>query len=202
MSPSTPVELVLPTSMDSVRLSLLTLRDAPTFFRLVEANRDHLRQFGNYTDLAGSTLEGIEGYFVDPPDNSLRMGIWVSDELAGRVDLNPVAPGTFVLGYWLGLSYTGRGYATASCRAILEYGRNALGAHEFWAGITHGNRKSVGVIGRLGFTAVEALPDRTRFRLAAQDCRPTGPSGSQPSAWSAPLLTTDRRSCGRRGGTL
>ena len=126
-----------------------------------------MRQFGDYTELAGSTLEDITGYFANPPDNNVRMGVWVSRELAGRVDLNPVAPGTFVLGYWLGHAYTGRGYATESCRAILDYGRRSLGATEFWAGVTRGNLRSVAVLKRLGFSAVEALPDRTRFHLVA-----------------------------------
>jgi len=145
----------------------LTLRDASAFFRLVDANRDHLTQFGDYTELAGSTLEDITGYFANPRDNNVRMGVWISSELAGRVDLNPVAPGTLVLGYWLGRAYTGRGYATESCRAILDYGRRVLGASEFWAAVTHGNLRSVAVLSRLGFSAVETLPDRTRFRLLA-----------------------------------
>ena len=145
----------------------MSAADAPAFFRLVEANRDHLTQFGNYTDLAASTLEDVTDYFVRPPDSNLRMGIWASNELVGRVDLNPVAPGVFVLGYWLGGSYTGRGYATESARAILDHGRRSLSAREFWAGVTHGNHRSVAVLLRLGFARVETLPDRTRFRLVA-----------------------------------
>ena len=93
------------------------------------------------------------------------MRIWAPGELVGRVDLNPVAPGSFVLCYWLGYGHPGSGYATVACRALLEYGRTALRATDFWAGVTHGNRKSVSVLERLGFSAVEELEHYTRFHL-------------------------------------
>ncbi len=157
--------LILATAIDGLSLRPLTVRDARVFFDLVGANRDHLQQFGNYADLVGSKLEDIIESFTDPPDDSLRMGVWSGRELAGRVDLNLVSPDTFVLGYWLSLAYTGRGYATASCRALLEHACSNLGARDFWAGVTHGNQKSVAVLSRLGFAAVETLPDRTRFHL-------------------------------------
>mgnify|MGYP002408322204 FL=1 len=156
---------VLGTAVCQIELRELTGRDAQAYSELVQRNRRHLTQFGDYQELAASTLDEIEEYFANPPDDNVRMGIWQADELMGRIDLNPVEPGAFVLGYWIGSEYIGKGYVTAGCRALLDYGREALGATDYWAGVTHGNQRSVAVLERLGFCATERLEKHTRFHL-------------------------------------
>lgn len=160
--------LVIKTSIPEVELQELTVRNALEFFQLVTQNRDHLTQFGDYQDLAQSTLEEIEAYFSNPADVNIRMGIWRGSELMGRVDLHPVEPRAYVLGYWIGSEYSGNGYVTASCRAMIDYGREQLGATDFWAGVTHGNERSIAVLERLGFRRVERLEGHTRFHLQTE----------------------------------
>ena len=155
----------LPTTIPGVELRELTSRDARAFFDLICRNREHLTRFGDYEDLTASTLEDIEAYFADPLDDNVRMGVWRADELMGRVDLAPVDPHTYVLGYCIGSEYTGGGYATVACRALIDYARLALGATEFWAGVRHPNLKSAALVSRLGFAVYEELPTRTRYRL-------------------------------------
>ncbi|NLK08241.1 MAG: GNAT family N-acetyltransferase, partial [Firmicutes bacterium] len=67
----------------------------------------------------------------------------------------------------LGCKYTGSGYVTAACRSLMSYGKNKLGAVDFWAGVTHGNDKSTAVLERLGFKVVERLEKHTRFHCRA-----------------------------------
>ena len=155
----------LPTSIPGVELRELTSGDAVAIFDLAARNRGHLTRFGDYEDLAASTLEDFEADLSEPPDDSLRMGIWRSDELMGRVDLHRVAPRTFVLGYWIGSEYAGNGYVTESCRALMDHARRVLDATEFWAGVRHVNHPSAGVVRRLGFSVFEELATRTRYRL-------------------------------------
>ena len=157
--------LVLATSIADVQLRELTVAQARELFALIQRNRAHLTQYGDYEDLAAASLSEIEQYFLDPPDANIRMGIWRRDELMGRVDLNPVAPEVFVLGYWLGSAYTGNGYMTEACRALIDHARSTLGAREFWAGVRHTNPKSQAVVERLGFSVYENLPERARMRL-------------------------------------
>ena len=95
------------------------------------------------------------------------MALWWDDDLVGRLDLNPIETGTFVLGYWLGAEYTRRGFATAAWRALIDHGRAELDATDFWAGVTHGNERSIAVLERLGFARTERLEHHTRFHLAA-----------------------------------
>ena len=115
-------------------------------------------------ETGGESLE-IEEIFSSPADFYLRMGIWKGEELMGQVDLNQAAPGVFVLGYWLGEKYTGHGYMTAACCAVMNYARRTWPVKEFWAGVRHANVKSAAVVDRLGFAIYEELPDRKRYRL-------------------------------------
>ncbi|NLJ25623.1 MAG: GNAT family N-acetyltransferase [Firmicutes bacterium] len=160
--------LILQTAIKEVWLGELTSQDTRAFYELVQRNREHLTQFGDYQELVASTLQDIEDYFAAPPVSNTRMGIWRgADELMGRVDLAPVGPGAFVLGYWIGSEYVGYGYVTAACLALMDYGQEELGATDFWAGVTHGNDKSAAVLKRLGFRTVERLAKHTRFHRKA-----------------------------------
>ncbi len=69
--------------------------------------------------------------------------MWLGETLIGRVDLVPVDPPSYVIGYWLGEESTGRGYATAACRAVIDYAQQFLLASDIFAGVTHGNKRSV-----------------------------------------------------------
>jgi RimJ/RimL family protein N-acetyltransferase len=100
-----------------------------------------------------------------PDDRPTQFGIWLDGQLIGRADLNPRTPGNFVLGYWLGSQFTGKGYATAACQALIAYGKAELDATNIWAGVTKGNAKSEALLARLGFHAVADQGTYTRFKL-------------------------------------
>jgi RimJ/RimL family protein N-acetyltransferase len=99
-------------------------------------------------------------------DHNAQFGIWLDGRLIGRTDLNARTPGNFVLSYWLGGEFTGKGYATAACKALIEYGKAELGARYVYAGVAKGNAKSEALLGRLRFDAVEDRGTYTRFRLS------------------------------------
>jgi RimJ/RimL family protein N-acetyltransferase len=145
-----PVELA--TARDGLVLRELTAADHDSVAALMDRNRDHLTRFGDDFDQA----VGL----------NTRFGVWRDGELIGRVDLNPVNPPNYVLGYWLDERATGHGYATDACRAALDFARSALRAEVMWAGVTHGNHRSGAVLDRLGFERVAELERHTRYRLA------------------------------------
>jgi RimJ/RimL family protein N-acetyltransferase len=158
--------LPLQTSIPGIELRALRRDDAAAYHELVQRNREHLTQYGDYHELVSSTLEDIADELALRPERKVRTGIWRRNELMGRADLGLVdAPGAMVLGYWIGAEYTGNGYATAACRTLLDYGWTYLHATDFWAGVTHGNEKSIAVLERLGFAAVARLERHTRFHL-------------------------------------
>jgi RimJ/RimL family protein N-acetyltransferase len=110
-------QLTLQTAMPDLRLVELLPEDAAAYYTLVDRNRAHLTQHGNYLDLGEATPESVLEDLMDPENRNARFGIWVGEQFIGRVDLNPRTVKDFVLGYWLGGEYTGKGYATAACAA-------------------------------------------------------------------------------------
>ncbi len=107
----------------------------------------------------------MAAYFASPPDSNTRFGIWLGHQLVGRVDLNPVDPPRYSIGYWLGADSTGRGYATFAGRAAIAYCRDELGGTEVFAGVRSGNYKSVAVLHRLGFALVAEFESHDRYHL-------------------------------------
>jgi RimJ/RimL family protein N-acetyltransferase len=83
-----------------------------------------------------------------------RQDIIESDTLVGGVSLVPVDPPKYGLGYWLATDACGRGLATLAVQAVTGYARDVLGATDVFAGVTHGNHASVGVLERAGFHRV------------------------------------------------
>ena len=151
--------------MPKLRLVSLTPEDAPAYYELVDRNRKHLTQHGDWTDHGEATPESVRKSLHNLEGRDARFGIWLDGQLIGRSDLNARTPGNFVLGYWLGGEFTGTGYATAACTALIAYGKAELGATTVYAGVTKGNAKSEAVLGRLGFQVVEDRGTYTLFTL-------------------------------------
>ncbi len=165
MEQPAPQKTIIATEILDVRLIELTPDDAGAYYDLISRNRDHLTQYGDYAPMKQATLESITRSLNDPPGAHRRFGIWLRDTLVGRVDVSPRLPGHFVIGYWLGSEYTGKGYATLACKALIQYARDHLGATDIFAGVTKGNAASEAVLGRLGFRPIADKGMYTRFRL-------------------------------------
>ena len=155
--------LTLPTAMPDLRLIELLPENAAAYYALVDRNRSHLTQHGDYLDLGEATPESVTEDLLDPENRNVRFGVWLDEQLIGRVDLNPRTTEDFVLGYWLGGEFTGNGYATTACAALITYGQKTLGARTIWAGVTKGNVQSEAVLHRLGFQEVSDQGAYTRF---------------------------------------
>ena len=160
-SPRTTIATAIP----NLRLVALSPEDTDAYYGLVDRNRGHLTQHGDFQELGEATPGSVAAELSAPDDRNARFGIWLDGRLIGRADLNPRTPGNFVLGYWLGSEFTGKGYATAACKALIAYGKAELGATTVWAGVTKGNAKSESLLARLGFEAVADRGAYTRFRL-------------------------------------
>jgi RimJ/RimL family protein N-acetyltransferase len=155
---------MIATALAGLTLRDLTVADASTYFAVLDRNRAHLSRHGDYQDEAAATPEWVVDHLCRPaPD---RFGIWLGEQLIGRVDLVHAEPPKFGLGYWLSHDATGHGHATRACAAVIAHARSHRAATDLFAGVTHGNTRSVAVLTRLGFLPVAALPTYTRFHLA------------------------------------
>ncbi|MFJ6481977.1 MULTISPECIES: GNAT family N-acetyltransferase [unclassified Streptomyces] len=153
----------LTTEVAGLTLRVLSVEQADEYYGLIDRNREHLTRHGDYEALAASDYETARAELLDAPDPSLRCGILLRGSLIGRVDLVAANPPAYGFGYWLDHEATGHGYATAACRALIDYGATALGATDVFAGVTHGNDKSGAVLTRLGFQVAEVFESYTRY---------------------------------------
>jgi [ribosomal protein S5]-alanine N-acetyltransferase len=85
--------------------------------------------------------------------SGLRLGIVVreSDKLCGGVGLR-IEPDhrRAELGYWIGVPYWGKGYATEAARAIVKYGFETLQLHRIFASHFADNLTSARVLRKIG----------------------------------------------------
>lgn len=153
---------MLATSIPGLALVTLSESHALALYVLVQQNSIHLTAHGDYKDLTATPLEGFAMELAEQTNN-LRFGIFMQQQLVGRMDLIAVAPPRYSLGYWLAQGATGRGYATAALKALLEYATKELHASDIFAGVTHGNTRSAAVLERAGFVPAEAFKDYVRF---------------------------------------
>ncbi|WP_309141795.1 GNAT family N-acetyltransferase [Streptomyces griseicoloratus] len=156
----------IPTHVPGLVLRELTLQDADVYYALLDRNRKHLSRLGNYQAESEATPAWVREHLSEDPGLSRRYGIRLNGELIGRVDLIAVDPPRYGTGYWLCESHVGAGHATAACAALYVYAARELGATDIFAGVTHGNDKSVALLRRLGFEPVADFEEYTRYRLS------------------------------------
>lgn len=86
-------------------------------------------------------------------DDEVRVAITLrsSGDLIGGIGLRlNSAINNAELGYWLGVAYWGKGYASEAGRAMLRYGFKDLGLHRIFASHFENNPKSGRVLQKLG----------------------------------------------------
>ncbi len=155
---------MIATPIEGLVLRPLRGSDAVALHALMAANRAHLTAHGDFaTEVAASPAEIAAELDADGPHR--RFGIVRHGQLIGRIDLIAVDPPRYSLGYWLAEAATGQGFALASLWALCEVARQ-LGASDLYAGVSHGNGRSVRLLQRAGFVPVERFERYTRFHLA------------------------------------
>jgi len=86
-------------------------------------------------------------------EEEVRLGITLRGDgrLIGGVGLRVNSPhGHAELGYWLGVPYWGKGYATESAREMLRYGFENLGLHRIFATCFKYNPASGRILKKIG----------------------------------------------------
>jgi RimJ/RimL family protein N-acetyltransferase len=83
-------------------------------------------------------------FYMDHPD----------DGVVGCAGLTRKTETIYEIGYWIGKRWWGNGYATEASRALLQWGRETLGASGFISGYIADNPPSGRVLEKIGFSAV------------------------------------------------
>ncbi len=154
------------TTIAGLVLEPLESGHAGALHALMQDNRAHLTEHGDYAEQLAAPEEALRAELADIERGHRRFGLVLNGVLVGRMDLIAIDPPRYSVGYWLAETATGQGYATAGLSALVDFARNKLGASDLYAGVTHGNVRSVRLLGRVGFVATDRFETYMRFHLS------------------------------------
>jgi ribosomal-protein-serine acetyltransferase len=140
-----------------IELRLIEHHHCQELFRLVDANRNHLRPWHPWVDLIRSTSD-VDRFISDwlqqlAKNRGFHAGIWHEGRLCGEINhlnidwLNR----STVLSYWLDKGRQGRGIMTAACRAFVSHAFHTLRLNRVTIECASLNTRSRGIPERLGF---------------------------------------------------
>ena len=144
------------TELPSLILRLLKEDDAEELFLRNDQNRGHLRQWMPWLDetkSASDTLNFIRRSLDSATDGTqYHYALLLDGELVGVVAFNNIEKMNrcATIGYWLAKSKMGRGYMTATVKALIDDGFQHLELNRIQARVATANYPSQAVCERLG----------------------------------------------------
>lgn len=150
---------------DELRLRMLCEADAEELFRVVDANRQHLREWLPWLD-ANTTAEHSREFIRSvarqhAQGQGFTCAIIFRGCIVGVVGYHPIrwSNKSVELGYWLSREAVGRGIMTRCCRVLVDHAFRVLGLNRVAIPAAVGNRRSRGIPERLGFTQEGVVRD-------------------------------------------
>ncbi|MBC7690647.1 MAG: GNAT family N-acetyltransferase [Methylotenera sp.] len=144
---------------DRHELRLLTLADADAVFKLVDLNREMLREWLPWLDY-NRTVEDSQTFINKCLENfeigkGTVAGIWMDHRLAGVISYNfpvDVANRKLSIGYWVGREFQGKGLVKRATRAMVTHAFERLDFNRVEILCATGNLKSQSIPRALEFT--------------------------------------------------
>lgn len=142
---------------EALELQLLSMNHKDELFGLVDANREHLREWLPWVD-ATKSLVDTESFIRSvisqyESGNGPQYAIFYGSAMCGVCGFHPfdTTNGVGSLGYWLGQRYSGRGIMALCVQALAESGFREYGLNRIEIACATGNAKSRIIPERLGF---------------------------------------------------
>ena len=161
-----PERMIFEASIDDeLRLRLLCEADAEELFLVVDANRQHLRQWLPWLDANTTVEHGREfirsGLRQHAQGQGFTCAIILRGCIVGVVGHHPIrwSNKSVELGYWLSREAVGHGIMTRCCRLLVAHAFQGLGLNRVAIPVAVGNRRSRGIPERLGFTQEGVIRD-------------------------------------------
>jgi ribosomal-protein-alanine N-acetyltransferase len=152
--------------------------DAPAIAELVCASRDFLAPWEPIRQEEYFTTDGQHAVIqndLEQHDLGAKLPhVILGDEgqVVGRITLNGIVRSCFQscsMGYWVGASHNGRGYATAAVREIVRVAFEELGLHRVQAETLLHNVRSQRVLEHNGFVRFGMAPAYLKIAGRWQD---------------------------------
>jgi ribosomal-protein-serine acetyltransferase len=142
---------------EQIELQLIQHLHSRELFKIMEANRQHLRRWHPWVDNIRATTDldrFITAWLQQFSHNlGFHAGIRYEGQLCGVINhLRIDWPNrSTVLSYWLAEAYQGRGIMTNACRAFVSHAFESLGLNRVTIECASRNIRSRGIPERLGF---------------------------------------------------
>lgn len=150
---------------DNLYLKLFNKNEAEELHKLIESNKDHLKNWLAWVD----DMEDIENVkeFIEKTrqgfasEESITAGIWYENELVGVTGYNNIdwENKKANLGYWLDQDQQGKGIITSACKALVDNAFNNFNLNKVEIKCAEGNVKSRAIPERLGFVQEGVIRD-------------------------------------------
>jgi ribosomal-protein-alanine N-acetyltransferase len=132
----------------------LTLSDAPSIARHANDRQVsiNLRDRFPFPYTVQDAIDFLA--FLDADDRQVQFGIDIEGQIVGGIGLgirDDVERLTAELGYWLGVSYWGRGIMPEAVRAVTDLGHRECGLARIFAKVYAGNERSARVLEKAGY---------------------------------------------------
>jgi len=151
------MNLVIPVR-DNIELRLLKSEDAEALFNEVSSNKEYLREWLAWVDedkMVEDTKKYIEASLKRFEEKEgIDFQIWEGDRMIGGIGMYPIdnVHKKTSLGYWLGEDSQGKGIMTDCLKKVIEYAFKDLKLNRIQITCGVGNKKSLALPQRLGFT--------------------------------------------------
>lgn len=163
--------------MPGIELRVLRPDDADALARAYTRNRDHLAPWEparseEFFTAAWQQEDIGQRIAASEAGTGFSFGLFSSGEIVGRFNLAGVVHGPFEsagLGYWIAQGSEGRGLATATVRALLDWARIELGLHRIEASTLVHNLGSQRVLAKAGFEQIGYAPKYLKIAGTWQD---------------------------------
>ncbi|WP_202980234.1 GNAT family N-acetyltransferase [Marinobacter fonticola] len=151
---------------EAVELQLLSKNHADDLFRLVDTNREHLREWLPWVDANQSPADTES--FVNSAISQRESGkgpqyaVFHKATLCGVCGFHSFDVTNKIggIGYWLSRAYSGKGIITLSVKALIETGFREYGLNRIEIACATDNGRSRALPERLGFTFEGVLRER------------------------------------------
>lgn len=148
-----------------VKLRMPRDQDAEELFGVVDANREHLREWLTWLD-ANTEVEHTRQFIRSVLDQHARnegfsCAILRTDRIVGVIGLHPInwSNKSVVLGYWLSRESVGKGIMTKCCRVLIDHAFADLGLNRVAILAAVDNARSRAIPERLGFRQEGVIRD-------------------------------------------
>lgn len=177
---------------DDIRLAILRMDQVDQIFKLIDANREHFRQFLPWVDATQSpkdTRVFVQGEIERSLELAgLTLGVHYQGDLVGLVGLNSIdyLNHAAAMGYWITKEFEGNGIMSRSVKALVDFSFKNLGLYRVEARVALTNGASLRLLEACGFSREGELKGACRCGDNYCDCYIYGlTQGNRPSCQGA-----------------